>query len=114
MRRLVGIGVAGGGAVLAGVGFFLGARASSTYDDVQALCPDRICENDADLARANDLIDRSRTQATFSTVLVITGLAAATAGAVVWITAPKRERARTAVVPVVTDRDLGFAVMGRF
>jgi hypothetical protein len=114
-RKLIGIGVAGGGALLTGVGLFLGARASSTYDDAKALCgAELICENDTDFEKGKDLIDRARTQATVSTVLVVSGIAAAAAGVVVWFTAPKRERAETAVVPVVTDRDLGVAVMGRF
>lgn len=116
-RKLVGIGVAGGGAVLAGVGFVLGARASSTFSDAKALCgAELICENPADFERGKDLIARARTQATLSTVLVITGAAAAAAGVVVWVTAPrrKRERPEAAVVPVVTDRDLGVAVVGSF
>jgi hypothetical protein len=113
-RKLVGLGIAGGGAILTGVGLFVGARAISTYDESEALCPSRKCVNEADLARGDDLTSRARGQATTSTVLVVTGLAAATAGVVVWLAAPKRERTETVFVPVVTDRELGLAVTGRF
>jgi len=114
-QKLVGISIAGGGAALIGVGLFFGSRASSTYHDAESLCgASLICESDADFEKGKHLIDRARTQATFSTVLVITGVAAATAGAVVWVTAPKRERAETTVLPIVTDHDLGIAVAGRF
>lgn len=114
-QKLVGIGLASGGAVLTGAGLIFGVRARSTYNDAKALCgAELICENDPDFAKGRDLIDRSRSQAMFSTVLVITGVAAAAAGAVVWGTAIRRERAETAVTPIVTDRDLGVAFMGRF
>lgn len=114
-RKIIGIGVTGGGAILTGVGLLLGARANATYNDAKTLCGAKlICENDADFEKGKDLIERSRTQATLSTVLVATGLAAVAAGVVVWVTAPRRERVETTVVPVVTDRDLGVAVMGRF
>jgi tetratricopeptide (TPR) repeat protein len=114
-RKLIGLGVAGAGTALAGVGFFLGLRASSAFDDARTLCgAELICDNAADFARGEALIDRARTRATLSTVLVITGLAAVTAGAVVWITAPRRKHVEAAIVPVVTDRDLGLAVTRRF
>jgi len=114
-RKLVGIGLAGGGAVLTSVGFFLGVRASSIFNDAKTLCGTHlICGSDADYEQGKDLIDQARTRATVSTVLVITGVAAAAAGAVVWVTASKREGAETAVVPVVADRDLGLAIVGRF
>ena len=114
-QRLVGVGVMGGGVVLTGVGFRLGARAGSTFHDAKALCgTELICENSADFERGKDLISRARTQATLSTVLVVTGMAAAAAGAVVWLTAPRRKGVETAILPVVTNCDLGFAVTGRF
>jgi hypothetical protein len=113
-RKIVGIGVASAGAVMAGVGFFLGASASSTFKDAKALCGDAlICENDADFAKGQDLIDRARSRATLSTAFVIAGGVAVAAGVVIVLTAPKR-RTETAVVPVVSDRDLGVALLGRF
>jgi len=114
-QKLVGIGLVGGGAVLTGIGFFLGARAISANHDAEALCGAvRICENDAEFEKGKALIERARTQATFSTVFVIAGTATAVAGAAAWISAPRRERAKTAILPIMTDRDLGVAVTGRF
>jgi len=114
-RTLVGIGLAGGGAVLTGVGLFLGIRARSSYREAESLCGAAlVCENDEAFEKGQALIDRARTQATISTVLVITGVVAAAGGAVVWIIAPRRERTETTVGPLVTDRDLGVVIMGRF
>jgi hypothetical protein len=117
-RRWIGLGVGGGGVLLAGIGLVVGAAARSTYHDAKSLCgPELVCDDEAELARGRDLISRARTRATLSTVFVVTGAAAAVAGAVVWFTAPRRERRErrvTGVVPVVTDRDVGVAVVGRF
>jgi hypothetical protein len=114
-QRLVGISLAGGGAVLTGAGLLFGVRARASYNDARTLCgAELICPNDASFEQGKDLVSRARTQATFSTALVITGIAAAVAGAVVWGTAIQREHAEAAVMPVVTDRDVGFAIMGRF
>lgn len=114
-RKYIGLGIAGTGVVLTGVGLFLGMSASSKYDDAKALCGEGLaCENQADFERGQQLISDSRSQATLSTVFVVGGLAAAAAGVVVWVTAPKRERAQTAIVPTVSERDLGLAILGRF
>lgn len=73
-RKLLGLGLAGGGVVLTGLGFLFGAQAISTYHGVESLCgASLICDNNTGFERGKTLIDRARTQATFSTALVITG-----------------------------------------
>jgi tetratricopeptide (TPR) repeat protein len=114
-QKLVGIGVVGVGVLLAGTGLLFGVRASSTYKDAEALCGDELaCQSDASYVQGSELVDRAHRQATFSTILAISGAVAVAAGIVVWVTAPKRERAETAVMPIVADRDFGLAIIGRF
>jgi hypothetical protein len=64
----------------AGVGMLVGAAilfkvSSDTFDEEQALCPMSRCQNDADLARAEDLISKSRTQRGISIGMGIGGVA---------------------------------------
>lgn len=114
-RKLAGIGVVGSGVVLSGVGLLFGARARATYQEVKALCGDAlICGSDITYAQGSQLVDQAHRQAALSTVLVISGVVAVATGVAVYVTAPKRERAETAVVPFVADRDLGLVLMGRF
>jgi len=115
-RKLIGIGVAAGGVVIAGVGLVFGAKAGSSLDAAKTLCgDDLVCRNDQDYDRGKKLISDARGQATLSTVLVIAGGAAVAAGVVVYLTAPKAHRAETArVVPAVSPQSVGFAILGGF
>jgi tetratricopeptide (TPR) repeat protein len=114
-RKYVALGVAATGAVVTGVGLFLGVRASSRYDQAKDVCGDLICETDADFDRGRDLIARARTDAAYSTILVAAGAAAVGTGVVLWLTAPRRARIEAArIAPILTDRDVGVALAGRF
>jgi hypothetical protein len=115
IRKYIAFGAGATGAALIGAGLFLGARASSSYDEAKAVCGNLICETDADFARGQDLIARARTEAAFSTALVATGAAALGTGVALWLTAPRRSRTETArISPVITHRDVGVALSGRF
>jgi hypothetical protein len=115
-RLYLALGVAGGGVVLASVGFVFGAKAGSTYDKAKELCGDDLaCDSNDDFTRGKKLISDARSQATISTIAVIAGGVAIAGGAVLYFTAPKHRRVETArVVPVVTGHDAGVAVVGRF
>jgi hypothetical protein len=114
-QKLIGLGLAGGGVILAGTGLVFGIRARSTYADTRALCgASLMCETDESFETGEDLIEQARTQAAISTALVLTGVTVAAAGAVVWLTARRPARAETVVVPLATSRELGAAVVGRF
>jgi len=109
-RKYIALGVAGGGVVLAGIGFVFGAKAGSTYDKAKQLCgDDLVCDGTDDFTKGKQLIRDARSQATISTILVIAGGAAVAGGAVLWFTAPERR-----VVPVVGTDHAGVAVQGRF
>jgi hypothetical protein len=115
-RKWIGVGVAAGGVVIAGVGLVFGAKASSSLDSAKTLCgDDLVCRNDADYDKGKKLISDARSQATLSTVFVIGGGVAIAAGVVVYLTAPKAHRTETArVVPSVTPQSVGVAVTGGF
>jgi hypothetical protein len=114
-HKYLALGIAGTGVALTGIGLFLGARASSDYDEAKKVCSNLICESDQDFGRGQDLIAQARTNATFSTIFVAAGVAAIGTGAVLWLTAPRRSRLASArIFPSVTDRDVGVAVAGRF
>jgi hypothetical protein len=115
-RKYIAIGVAGGGAVLVGVGLLFGSKASSKFSDAKNLCgSDLVCDNPMDFQAGQQLVSDARSKATISTITVIAGSAAIAGGVVLWLTAPGgKRRTETAVVPVVTGHDAGLAVLGRF
>jgi hypothetical protein len=72
------IAIAGGGLVVTGAVFGLSAR--SSWNDAQALCPDRMCATAGDKQRGDSLVDSARTSAAVSTALVIGGAVITAAG----------------------------------
>ena len=87
-QRTIGLIVAGGGLLAAGIGGIFGLRAFSTNDDALTHC-----RNAADATRCDStglsLTDEARTQATISTVLVTIGGAALAGGLVLFAIAPR-------------------------
>lgn len=115
-RRYVGLGVGVGGLVAVGVGLVFGKQAMSANDDAKALCGDDLQCSSANLAKGQQLIDDGRTKATISSVLVVTGAVALSAGLVLFITAPRaNERVTTArIVPVINSTGAGIGFAGSF
>lgn len=116
-RKYIALGAGAAGVAAIGVGLFFGSKASSGFDDAKALCGEElVCDNAADLAKANDLMSDARSKATISTVLVIGGGAAIAAGAVLYLTAPRaKERAASArITPVPHNGGAGVVLTGRF
>lgn len=115
-RKLIGLGVAGGGVVLAGVGLTFGVLARSKFNDAKKLCgADLACDSDSDYMTGRQLISDSRSLALRSTILVAVGGAAVVTGAVIWLTAPSGKAEVSAhLTPVVTDRSVAFVLGGQF
>jgi hypothetical protein len=115
-RKIVGLGVAAAGVVLAGVGAGFGIKASGTYDSAKTLCGDDLaCDSDADFDRGKQLISDARGQSTLSTVFFIAGGTAIATGVVIWITAPRARRTETArIVPSVSQHSVGVTLVGGF
>jgi hypothetical protein len=113
-RRIAGLGVAGTGLVVATIGGYFGKRAFDRWDDSRQFC-DQANRCDAEGGR---LVDDARSSAMAANVLVGVGIAAITAGALVYLTAPRSgaREGRTSVTahPVVTPSLAGGALIVHF
>jgi serine/threonine-protein kinase len=110
-RRTLGIVVAGVGVVGLGIatGFALAARANN--EDSFAHC-DAVAKNTC-LPEGLDLRNDARTQGNVATISTTVGLVALAAGAVLYFTAPSREKAAV-VVPTAGPGTAGLAFVGRY
>lgn len=107
-QRTLGVVVAGGGVVLAGVGGILGLTAKSRYDDSNAGNCDAAsnkCNADG-LAQRESAVSLGRT----ATVLAVIGGVATLGGVVLWLTSPSRSTGSSSVGVSPT----GLVVEGRF
>lgn len=104
-RRLAYI-IGGVGVAALGAGVGLGVKAKGDYDD--AGCTDGVCPDRESLQRADD----ARSLGNLGTVVGGVGVAALTAGVVLWLTAPS---ARTVeVMPTASLESVGFTVRAAF
>ena len=109
-QRTIGLVVAGGGLLAAGIGAVYGLKAFSTNDDALAHCRDA-----ADAKRCDptglSLTDEARTQATLSTVLVALGGVALAGGLVLYVIAPRAQPTvgRLRVIPYGTASSGGLS-----
>jgi len=114
-RRGYGIALAGGGTALAIAGLVAGTAARSKWNDAKALCgADLGCDDAADVARGNALVDQARTRANLSTGLVVAGGAALAAGVMLVVTARKRTTPTTALAPQLAPGAVGLTFARSF
>lgn len=109
-RKLIGIGVLGGGVAITAVGGLFGLQAKSRWDEAQdkhGCNDDGDCTDNAGLR----LIDSANSKGKLSTIFVGVGLAAVAGGVVLWITAPKATE-KNSLALTTTGRDL--VLLGRF
>jgi hypothetical protein len=116
--RTVGIVAVGVGAASILVGGYFGLRASSKWNSA---FEDGHCNADTNVCNAEgqDQTESARSSATLSNIFIGAGAAVAAGGVVMWVLSGKsttREKAakRVRVTPLVGQRDVGFAVGGRF
>jgi hypothetical protein len=102
----VGLGVAGLGAV--GAGVYFGVQARDLQSRADDRCPLAVCA-DPEALRLNDEAQRSAMRAN---IFYIAGGAAVAAAAVIWIVGKPGDE--TIVTPTVGDREVGLSVAGRF
>jgi len=107
-RKLIGIGVLGGGVVLTAVGGFFGIQANGRWGKAK----DAGCNDDGDCPTPAGLklIDEANSKAKLSTIFVGVGLVAVAGGVVLYLTAPKKSEKSLALT--TTGRDL--VLLGRF
>ncbi|CAN5336279.1 hypothetical protein BH11MYX1_BH11MYX1_45490 [soil metagenome] len=113
-RKEIAIGtIAVGGAALA-TGLVFGALASSNWNDAKALCNGTTtCSNQLLADQAAALGSSAQVNATTSTIFVIAGIGIATAGVVIYATAPSKEH-QLAVTAMPSLDGGSFALSGKF
>jgi tetratricopeptide (TPR) repeat protein len=111
--RKISLLVGGGGLLAVGAGVVFGLRSSDYEADANALCPDPAC---ADAGRANDLLDRGETYATYANVAYATGAVLALGAAALWFASSPGQRARgqISVTPSLAPDHAGVLVNARF
>ncbi|HEY0481597.1 MAG TPA: hypothetical protein VGD37_28970 [Kofleriaceae bacterium] len=111
-RRKLGIGVAAGGVVAAGVAIGLGISAGNLRNEAVSTCPPSACspQNARDAQAKND---SARSRALYANVGFGVAGAAVAAGAVLWFLGKPESATAIAVAPQLGDTR-GVAVMGRF
>jgi len=114
-RRLLGLGVAGGGVLALGVAGVVTWRAHSDYEHaLSAHCRDdhRMCDAIGERAASN-----ARKRANIATAITIGGVAAVAAGVYFYLTAPSaphRDEHAFYVAPAVDDAGGGLVFGGAF
>lgn len=108
-QRTLGLAILGVGVVGAALGTVFGLNATSKHTDAKANCnADQSACNSAGAGQMKD----ARSAATLSTVAFIVGGAALAGGAVLYLTAPKKERAGGTQALYVTPNGLGIGFGG--
>lgn len=113
-RRLTGLAVAGGGALTMAVGFGFGLSAKSKWDRA---IDNGLCDTSSNLCtpEGQKLSDTANQRATIATIAVSAGVAMAVTGAVLYFTAPRRDRGSAArLLPGASRDSLSVALVGRF
>jgi hypothetical protein len=113
-RKILGLSIAGAGAVATGVGVFFGVQASGLKGEAEDACNGSLDPCTGDITLAQTKIDDARSKANLSNVLVGVGLAAVAGGIILWVTAPDGESRETALVPVIGADGVGLALDGRW
>ena len=101
----------GGAAAVTGVIFGIVARGK--WNDAQAVCGGTTCPTQAQVDKAQALVDDARTSGNLSTVLVIGGAALVATGVYLWVTTPSDEHA-VRVTATSNGQTSGLVLSGRF
>ena len=108
-QRTVGLAVLGVGVVGAALGTVFGLNATSKHSDAKANCnADQSACNSTGAGQMKD----ARSAATLSTVAFALGGAAIAGGAVLYLTAPKKERTSAVQALHVSPNGLGISLGG--
>jgi hypothetical protein len=112
-RKTYGYVALGAGGAAIATGFVFGAIANGKWSDAKAVCGGTVCPTQAQVDRAQALASDARSAGDRSTALFVVGGALATAGLVLWLTAPDDEHA-VHVTASATSTSTGLAIGGRF
>lgn len=113
-QRTAGLVLGGFGIVGLGVGTYFAFERKSNLDDRDGVCPSLVNCTRADLDRNAALTDDAKSATTFSYVGFGAGAALMVAGAVLYLTAPKKpeQSAKVALTPWLDASNAGVGVRG--
>jgi tetratricopeptide (TPR) repeat protein len=109
-RRKIALVTAGAGVLAIGAGIAFGMRSNGFEDDAADVCPNATCASAADADRANDLVDKAKSNATYANIGFGVGAVAVAGAVVLWITgspASAPTESETATVSPQLTRDGG-------
>ena len=111
--RKISLALGGGALLAAGAGVAFGLRSSDYEADADELCPETAC---AEAGRANDLLDRGQTYATYANVAYATSAVLAVGAAALWFVSSPEDRIQgeVAVIPSLSADHAGVLVNARF
>jgi hypothetical protein len=109
-RRQIGLGVAAGGVVIAGVAIIFGVSANNLRNDALATCPPANCSVEG-ADDAQDKNDRARSRALYANLGFGVATAAVATGVVLWFIG--KPESAVAIAPQL-GASRGIAVTGRF
>lgn len=101
-----------GGAAIA-TGMVFGVIANGKWSDAKAVCGGTTCPSQTQVDQAQAIVNDARSAGNLSTGLVVAGGVLATAGLVLWLTAPTEEHAMH-VTATATPSSTGFTLSGSF
>lgn len=111
-QKPLGLGMAGAGAVVLGIGAVVGLSAKSTYDGA---FDSGACSTDTNLCSASgqSQIDSARSKAAGATILFVAGALVTGGGAALFLTAPKApSKSAWSVAPTVSGHGGGLVWSG--
>ncbi|MCE9577037.1 MAG: carboxypeptidase-like regulatory domain-containing protein [Deltaproteobacteria bacterium] len=115
VRHVLGASVGVAGVAALGASVFFGSQARSHQRDAEQACGGSVAPCDpSGLDAANAAVSAARDRATYANIAAATGAVLVGVGVVLYVTAPRGERPRAAMRPVVAPDQVGVVFDGRF
>lgn len=112
--RTIGYVVAGLGIVAGGIGIGLGVMSANKESEMQSLCANDVCRDQAEYDRVQELTHEAKTAGTWANVLMVTGVLSVSAGVAMVLLAPREAPPAMSLRVAATPYAANMALSGRF